>query len=812
MRDTHLDGPSLYIRNLPSSISEEEVTATLMPFSIKRAEIRPHIKMARLEFGAIAEAERALATLHLRYVFKSEPDVPLELTPSPDALPFQTMVSGHPRLAMGLEKDAEPDVYATLRPFGPIAYLRCDESDGAIVHFWTEKEAQQAERALKDARITNSKGRRVKLCAYDPRSLFCTNLHHNVTSEQLRSKFETFGVVTSARIVHTTQGRSRGFGFVRFSQAAEASAAKKNMDGAYWMSRSMSIMFEELRGHSREPGWTLEDSWASRKTSDAVPTSDDNHRDDRGSIRSSSIDDSTMEMSDISMTSQKTPTLGVVDPFRGQVKMECVEEPCIPPAPAELECLRARVAELEQNQATLQQKHEAEIQELKAQVQEQAEEHIRVLKEEHHSEIDQLETQNQGQLEQLKFLLAEEYRSEIEKLEKHNQDRITQVKSELSEEHRSEVGELEKHNQDQITWVKSELAEEHRSEIERLERHNQARITQVKSELAGEYQSRIQTMEARQEALERKIMEVRKALGRSRYETELAQTESQEWERKFKVADARRKILELEADQMETGILTPMGGSEQKRKESEEPEAEVAHQAKKRKISPEVLLFPQDDLVKTQQANANMEEQKPREAELEEAKRIEAEEVRRIEVEEARRIEAEEARRIEEEEQKAREAKLEAEKRMKAWEEAHAKEVRRCRDNDRELWGSGAWTTVRAIRRFEDGCEDFLDLEVSESKPLTFGIIPWPTVMDPLKLKISDIDRTSIEDFFDAVEDKFTTRTYDSILRTASSVFRQDEWQSRKLLDTVLDPTLRESIDDARAIASETISRLRDKL
>ncbi|PSN69675.1 hypothetical protein BS50DRAFT_444771, partial [Corynespora cassiicola Philippines] len=58
----------------------------------------------------------------------------------------------------------------------------------------------------------------------------------------LRQKFEEFGTVEEAVVVKDRDtGRSRGFGFVRFSQDSEADAAMENMNNVEFDGRTIRV-------------------------------------------------------------------------------------------------------------------------------------------------------------------------------------------------------------------------------------------------------------------------------------------------------------------------------------------------------------------------------------------------------------------------------------------------------------------------------------------------------------------------------------------------------------------------------------------
>jgi RNA recognition motif-containing protein len=80
--------------------------------------------------------------------------------------------------------------------------------------------------------------------------LFVGNLSYNTGDESLHSAFSAHGAVTSATVVLDREtGRSRGFGFVEYGNAAEAQRAMQAMNGS--MLDGRSIVVNEAR--AREP-------------------------------------------------------------------------------------------------------------------------------------------------------------------------------------------------------------------------------------------------------------------------------------------------------------------------------------------------------------------------------------------------------------------------------------------------------------------------------------------------------------------------------------------------------------------------------
>ena len=74
------------------------------------------------------------------------------------------------------------------------------------------------------------------------RKLFVGGLSWDTRDDGLQRAFEAFGEVTEAKVVlDRDTGRSRGFGFVTFREAADASTAREQMDGATLDGRSIRV-------------------------------------------------------------------------------------------------------------------------------------------------------------------------------------------------------------------------------------------------------------------------------------------------------------------------------------------------------------------------------------------------------------------------------------------------------------------------------------------------------------------------------------------------------------------------------------------
>jgi len=79
--------------------------------------------------------------------------------------------------------------------------------------------------------------------------LFVGGLSWDTSDDGLRRAFEPHGQVTDAKVISDRDtGRSRGFGFVTFSTASEASAAITAMDGSDLDGRTIRVNEANDRG------------------------------------------------------------------------------------------------------------------------------------------------------------------------------------------------------------------------------------------------------------------------------------------------------------------------------------------------------------------------------------------------------------------------------------------------------------------------------------------------------------------------------------------------------------------------------------
>lgn len=72
--------------------------------------------------------------------------------------------------------------------------------------------------------------------------LFIGNLPYEVSSEELKQYFSQFGPIEEAVVISdATTGRSKGYGFVRFINSADAKVAQESINGKEYKDRKLAV-------------------------------------------------------------------------------------------------------------------------------------------------------------------------------------------------------------------------------------------------------------------------------------------------------------------------------------------------------------------------------------------------------------------------------------------------------------------------------------------------------------------------------------------------------------------------------------------
>jgi RNA recognition motif-containing protein len=93
-------------------------------------------------------------------------------------------------------------------------------------------------------------------------NIYVGNLSNDATDVTIREAFESFGEVTSARVIKDKySGQSRGFGFVEMPGQAQAQTAIKSLNGKEFQGKEMSVSEARPRtGDRRTGGGRMEDN------------------------------------------------------------------------------------------------------------------------------------------------------------------------------------------------------------------------------------------------------------------------------------------------------------------------------------------------------------------------------------------------------------------------------------------------------------------------------------------------------------------------------------------------------------------------
>ncbi len=93
-------------------------------------------------------------------------------------------------------------------------------------------------------------------------NIYVGNLSNDVMDETIQEAFESFGEVTSAKVIKDKySGQSRGFGFVEMPGQSQAQIAIKSLNGKQLQGKEISVSEARPRtGDRRSGGGRMEDN------------------------------------------------------------------------------------------------------------------------------------------------------------------------------------------------------------------------------------------------------------------------------------------------------------------------------------------------------------------------------------------------------------------------------------------------------------------------------------------------------------------------------------------------------------------------
>jgi len=85
-------------------------------------------------------------------------------------------------------------------------------------------------------------------------NIFVGNLAYSATEDDLRQRFEQYGVVDKVNVITDRDtGRAKGFGFVEMPDTAAAKAAIQGLQGKELDGRTLTVNEAKPRAPRREP-------------------------------------------------------------------------------------------------------------------------------------------------------------------------------------------------------------------------------------------------------------------------------------------------------------------------------------------------------------------------------------------------------------------------------------------------------------------------------------------------------------------------------------------------------------------------------
>lgn len=126
------------------------------------------------------------------------------------------------------------------RGFGFVNYENYEDARKAVAELHDKEykgktlfvsRAQKKAEREEELRRQYEQAKLEKLTKYQSVNLYVKNLDDDIDDERLRQEFSVYGVITSAKVMRDEKDNSKGFGFVCFSEADEATRAITEANG-----------------------------------------------------------------------------------------------------------------------------------------------------------------------------------------------------------------------------------------------------------------------------------------------------------------------------------------------------------------------------------------------------------------------------------------------------------------------------------------------------------------------------------------------------------------------------------------------------
>jgi len=159
-------------------------------------------------------------------------------------------------LSEAIDDDKLKAIFEKFGPLKNLIIMRDDKGTSKGFGFVNFEDPEHAERAVNELNNTDLEGKTVfvgraqkksereaelrqkfelmkleHMSKYQGVNLYIKNLDDDVDDDKLRSMFDPFGTITSAKTMRDPRGNSKGFGFVCFTTPEEATKAVTEMNG-----------------------------------------------------------------------------------------------------------------------------------------------------------------------------------------------------------------------------------------------------------------------------------------------------------------------------------------------------------------------------------------------------------------------------------------------------------------------------------------------------------------------------------------------------------------------------------------------------
>jgi len=164
--------------------------------------------------------------------------------------------------------------------FGFVAFKTAEEAEKAVEamngkeingrQLYVGRAQKKAERQA-ELRKKYDEAKAQRMNKYAGVNLYVKNLDDTIDDEKLQREFQAFGNITSAKVMTDINGRSKGFGFVCFSTAEEATKAVTDMNGKIVVSKPLYVALAQRKDDRRQQLLTQQYQRASQLANNRQP-------------------------------------------------------------------------------------------------------------------------------------------------------------------------------------------------------------------------------------------------------------------------------------------------------------------------------------------------------------------------------------------------------------------------------------------------------------------------------------------------------------------------------------------------------------